>query len=65
MNDHIQLICAVGLTACNLLLFLSGERNRRRAEWFQMYAAQLERELEIPPEQRADKDSWRQAGNAP
>jgi hypothetical protein len=42
---------------------LSRERDeyRARAEWTQMYAAQLESELDIPPENRIDSESWRKA----
>lgn len=33
---------------------------RKRAEWAEMYAGQLEKELGIPPADRIDSESWKQ-----
>ncbi len=61
MTTYIHIVWSLFWTSIWLpliILAVKFYRWKKRAEFAELYAAQLERELEIPPCDRIDKDSW-------
>lgn len=62
MITGTYLFILVGIGALYAIIYWAAgkyDEQRRRAEWAENYAGELERALKIPSEDRITKDSWK------